>query len=99
MRNTRREQMLSALPRKRAWRPVYALTLHITRIASGHGLIQRNAGIEGVEILCATDAAQREPAGGDEVAPTGCIEPRLKIRRCQQFAIDRAAHRRDAADF
>ena len=74
-------------------------SLPITRVTTGRGLIGGNAGIEGVEILRATDAAQRKPAGGNEVAPAGRIEPGLKIRRRQQFAIDRAAHRGDAADF
>nr|AAF22882.1 adenylate cyclases-like protein [Bradyrhizobium japonicum] len=41
---------------------------------------------------------QRVAAGGDEIAAAGGIEPLVELRRRQQLAIDRAAHRGDAAD-
>ena len=73
-------------------------SLQIPPVALRHGLIGGKHRIERVEILRAADAAQREPAGGDQITPPGRIEAVAKSRRHQQFAIDRAAHRGDAAD-
>ena len=57
-----------------------SLTREITLIAAGHHLVRADVGIEGVEILRAADAAQREPAGGHQVFPSGRIESVAKIR-------------------
>ncbi len=70
-----------------------------TARSAPHRLIGGNRGIERVEILRAADAAQRVAAGRDQIAPAGSIEPVAEIGRRQEFAIDRAAHRGNAADF
>src|SRR6266481_3285567 len=69
-----------------------ALARQITLIAPGDGLIRSDDGIEGIEVLRAADAAQRKPAGGDQIAAPGCVQAGAKIRRSQEFAIDRTAH-------
>ena len=74
------------------------LVRQVARIAAGHRLACGNVGIEGVEILRAPDAAQREPAGRDQIAPAGRIQSGPKGRRRQQVAVDRTAHRSDPAD-
>ena len=74
------------------------LARQIPLVLAGHDLVRRNIGIERIEILRAADAAQRKAAGGNQVVSPGGIEAGAKSRRRQQFAIDRAAHRGDAAD-
>ena len=61
-------------------------------------LVRGNIRIERIEILRAADAAQRIAAGGHQIVSPGGIEAGAERRRHQQFAVDRAAHRGDAAD-
>src|SRR5258708_31688267 len=74
------------------------LARKIALVPARHNFVRRDDGIDGVEVLRAADAAQRKPPGGDKIAAPGYVQPGAKIRRGQQFAIDRTAHRRDAAD-
>src|SRR6478736_2199265 len=74
------------------------LARKIALVSPRHNFIGTDVGVERIEILGAADAAQRKAAGGYQVAPLGCVEARAKVRRHQEFAIDRTAHRRDAAD-
>src|SRR5258707_15636708 len=74
------------------------LARKIALVSPRHNLIRSDVGIEGIEILRAADAAQRKAPGGDQIAPPGRVQAGAKIRRGQQLAVDRTAHRRDAAD-
>src|SRR3954451_14591842 len=74
------------------------LACQIPLVAPRHRLARVHLGIERVEILRAADATQRVAAGGDEIAPAGGVEALVEFRRGQQLAIDRTAHRGDAAD-
>src|SRR5258706_8405267 len=74
------------------------LARKIALVAPRHNFIRSDVGIKGIEILGAADAAQRKAPGGDQIAPPGCVQASAKIRRGQQLAVNRTAHRRDAAD-
>src|SRR4029077_5868971 len=74
------------------------LAPQIALVSPRHNFIRSDVGIKGIEVLRAADAAQRKSPGGDQIAPPGCVEAAAKIRRGQQFAVDRTAHRGDAAD-
>ncbi len=74
------------------------LARQIPLVFSGHDFIRRDIRIERIEILRAADAAQRKAAGGDQIVAPRRIEPGAERLRGQQFAVDRTAHRGDAAD-
>src|SRR6476646_3093813 len=74
------------------------LARKIALVSPRHNLIRSDDGIEGIEILRAADAAQGKPAGGDQKAAPACVQAAAKMGGGQQFAVDRTAHRRDAAD-
>src|SRR3954451_15727047 len=75
-----------------------SLARQIPLVAPCHRLARVHLRIERVEILRAADATQRVAAGGDEIAPAGGVEALVELRRGQQLAIDRTAHRGDATD-
>src|SRR5437899_5582354 len=52
--------------------------------------------IERIQILRAADAAERKTAGGHQIVPPRRVQPVAEIRRGQQVAVDRPAHRGDA---
>jgi len=60
--------------------------------------VAASAQVDASEKGRAADAAQRKPAGRDEIALPPRIEAGTKGRRGQEFAIDRTAHRGDTAD-
>src|SRR5260370_10151901 len=74
------------------------LARKIALVSPRHNFIRSDVGIEGIETLREADAQERKAPGGDQIAPPGCVQAGAKIRRGQQFAVDRTAHRRDAAD-
>ena len=55
-----------------------SLVRQVALIVSGHRFIGGNIGIERIEILRAADAAQREPAGRDQIGRPAASSPERK---------------------
>src|ERR1700720_203786 len=73
------------------------LARKITLVSPRHNFIRSDVRIERIEILRRADAAQCKPARRHQIAAPGRVQAGAKFCRGQQFAIDRTAHRGDAA--